>query len=52
MLSIHEYERLQTFSKDYTAGVTTGERFKIVGNSWTKDVIVHIFSYLKKELEQ
>lgn len=52
MLHIHEYETLQTFTKDYTTGVSMTERFKIVGNSWTKDVIVHIFSYLKKELEQ
>lgn len=45
-LSINEYEALQTFPKDYTDGVSMTSRFKAVGNSWTKEVIKHIFKNL------
>lgn len=42
----NEYEMLQTFPVDYTAMVTNTERFKQLGNSWTVDVIAHIFKSL------
>lgn len=42
-----ECERLQTFPDGYTEGISTTQRFKALGNSWTVDVIAHIFKGLK-----
>lgn len=42
-----ECERLQTFPDGYTEGVSMTQRFKALGNSWTVDVISHIFKGLK-----
>jgi DNA (cytosine-5)-methyltransferase 3A len=42
-----ECERLQTLPDNYTAGVNDSQRYKMIGNGWTVDVIAHIFSYLK-----
>lgn len=42
-----ECERLQTLSDNYTEGVSNTQRYKILGNGWTVDVIAHILSYLK-----
>lgn len=47
-LSPLECERLQTFSDNYTAMVSSTQRYKALGNSWTVDVISHIFSYLRQ----
>lgn len=41
-----ECERLQTVSDGYTEGVSDSQRYKMLGNGWTIDVICHIFSYL------
>ena len=41
-----ECERLQTFPDNYTEGVSDSQRYKALGNSWTVDVIVHIFKNL------
>lgn len=41
-----ECERLQTVPDGYTEGVSDTQRYKMLGNGWTVDVIVHIFSYL------
>lgn len=41
-----EYERLQTFPDNYSKGISDASRYKMLGNSWTVDVIAHIFSYL------
>jgi len=38
-----ECERLQTFPDNYTEGVSNSQRYKALGNSWTVDVISHIF---------
>lgn len=38
-----ECERLQTLPDDYTAGVSNSQRYKMIGNGWTVDVIAHIF---------
>ena len=43
-----ECERLQTVPDNYTAGVSNSQRYKMLGNGWTVDVICHIFSYLPK----
>lgn len=42
-----ECERLQTFPDDWTAGISNSQRYKALGNSWTVDVIAHIFKGLK-----
>jgi site-specific DNA-cytosine methylase len=42
-----ECERLQTFPDNYTQGISNTQRYKALGNSWTVDVIAHIFSFLK-----
>lgn len=42
-LSPREAERLQTLPEDYTAGVSNTQRYKMIGNGWTVDVIAHIF---------
>ena len=38
-----ECERLQTLPDNYTAGVSNSQRYKMLGNGWTVDVIAHIF---------
>jgi site-specific DNA-cytosine methylase len=41
-----ECERLQTFPDDYTSGVSSSQRYKALGNSWTVDVVTNIFKNL------
>ncbi len=41
-----ECERLQTIPEGYTEGVSATQRYKTLGNSWTVDVIAHIFKGL------
>jgi site-specific DNA-cytosine methylase len=38
-----ECERLQTVPDDYTNHVSNSQRYKMIGNGWTVDVIAHIF---------
>jgi len=42
-----ECERLQTVADNYTNHVSDSQRYKMLGNGWTVDVISHIFSHLK-----
>jgi DNA (cytosine-5)-methyltransferase 3A len=42
-----ECERLQTVADNYTNHVSDSQRYKMLGNGWTVDVIVHILSYIK-----
>jgi DNA (cytosine-5)-methyltransferase 3A len=42
-----ECERLQTVKDNYTKNVSDTQRYRMLGNGWTVDVICHIFSYLK-----
>jgi len=42
-----ECERLQTFPDHYTEGISNTQRYKSLGNSWTIDVIAHIFKNLQ-----
>ena len=37
-----ECERLQTVPDDYTNHVSNTQRYKMIGNGWTVDVIAHI----------
>jgi site-specific DNA-cytosine methylase len=41
-----ECERLQTFPDDYTLGISSSQRYKALGNSWTVDVVTNIFKKL------
>lgn len=41
-----ECERLQTLPDNYTAGVSDTQRYKMLGNGWTVDVIAHIFKFI------
>lgn len=41
-----ECERLQTMKDGYTAHVSDSQRYKMIGNGWTIEIIAHIFSYL------
>ena len=43
-----EVERLQTVPDNYTSMVIDTERYRMLGNGWTVDVIAHIFSSLNK----
>jgi site-specific DNA-cytosine methylase len=42
-----ECERLQTIPDYYTNHVSDSQRYKMLGNGWTVDVITHIFGYIK-----
>ena len=41
-----ECERLQTVPDNYSAIVSNSQRYKMLGNGWTVDVIAHIFGGL------
>ncbi|MCX8574546.1 MULTISPECIES: DNA (cytosine-5-)-methyltransferase [unclassified Gilliamella] len=42
-----ECERLQTLPDNYTAGVSNTQRYKMLGNGWTVDVITHLLKHMK-----
>ena len=44
-----EYERLQTVPDNYTNIVANTNRYNMLGNGWTVDVIAHILSFIPKE---
>ena len=44
-----ECERLQTLPDNYTEWVSNSQRYKMLGNGWTVDVITHIFSEMFKD---
>ena len=41
-----ECERLQTLPDNYTEWVSDAQRYKMLGNGWTVDVIAWIFSFM------
>ena len=47
-LNPNHAEELQTLPNDYTKGLTDNQRFKVIGNGWTVDVISHIFSFIPR----
>lgn len=51
-LTPRECEALQTVPNDYTQGVSNTQRYKMLGNGWTVDVIAHIFNSLKTALKE
>ena len=42
-----ECERLQTVPDNYTEGVSNTQRYKMLGNGWTVEVICHIFKNME-----
>ena len=42
-----ECERLQTVPDGYTEGVSNSQRYKMLGNGWTVEVIKHIFKNME-----
>jgi DNA-cytosine methyltransferase len=44
-----ECERLQTVPDNYTNHVSNTQRYKMLGNGWTVDVIAHIFKGINEE---
>jgi site-specific DNA-cytosine methylase len=49
-LSINECERLQTVPDNYTKVAPITQRYKMLGNGWTVDVIANIFSNIKVDV--
>ena len=45
-----ECERLQTVPEGYTEGVSNTQRYKMLGNGWTVDVICHLLKPIKEIL--
>lgn len=45
-----ECERLQTLPDNYTNHVSNTQRYRMIGNGWTIDVISHILSHIKDDL--
>ncbi len=43
-----ECERLQTVPEGYTEGVSATQRYKMLGNGWTVEVIKHLFLNLEE----
>jgi len=48
-LTVKECERLQTVPDGYTEGVSNTQRYKMLGNGWTVDVVAHILKGIKEE---
>jgi site-specific DNA-cytosine methylase len=45
-----ECERLQTVPDNYSAIVSNTQRFNMLGNGWTVDVIAHIFKNIPQDM--
>jgi site-specific DNA-cytosine methylase len=50
-LTVTECERLQTVPEGYTNHVSNTQRYKMLGNGWTVDVISSIFEGLSNQTE-
>jgi DNA-cytosine methyltransferase len=48
LLTPVECERLQTLPDNYTAGVSNSQRYRMIGNGWNVDTIVHILSFMPR----
>ena len=46
-VDVLECERLQTVPDNYTNSVSMTQRYKMIGNGWTVDVIAHIFKNME-----
>lgn len=47
MLTPVECERLQTLPDNYTYGCSNKQRYKMLGNAWTVNVIAHLLRYMR-----
>tara|TARA_R110000824_G_scaffold96286_1_gene230764 strand:- start:23 stop:958 length:936 start_codon:yes stop_codon:yes gene_type:complete len=47
-LTVLECERLQTVPDNYTKGVSNTQRYKMLGNGWTIDVVAHIMKGIRR----
>lgn len=47
-----ECERLQTVPDGYTNYVSDTQRYRMLGNGWTVDVIAYIFGYMRADLSK
>lgn len=52
MLTPIECERLQTVPDNYTSILSNTQRYKTLGNGWTVDVIAHILSFMKMDIDK
>ena len=54
VINVQQAEQLQTVPVGYTdvPGVSNHQKFKMLGNGWTVEVIAHFFSCLRKEIER
>lgn len=43
-----ECERLQTIPDNYTQGIKDSERYKVLGDCWTVDIVTHILNHISK----
>jgi site-specific DNA-cytosine methylase len=48
MMTPLECERLQTVPEGYTEGISQSQRYRILGNGWTVDVISHILRQIRE----
>jgi len=48
ILYVDEVERLQTVPQGYTDCVSNTQRYKMLGNGWTIDIVSHIFKNIGK----
>ena len=46
-----ECERLQTLPDNYTEGVSNTQRYRMIGNGWTVDVVAHILNNINNKGE-
>jgi site-specific DNA-cytosine methylase len=51
-LSVVECERLQTVDDNYTEGVSNTQRYKMLGNGFTVEIISHILSNVSPGQQQ
>lgn len=45
-LTVNECEKLQTVPINYTEGVPIGERYKMLGNGWTVDIVAFLLKHI------
>ena len=45
----NEAEKLQTVPLNYTEGVSNTQRYRMLGNGWTVEVIKHIFKNIPSQ---
>lgn len=47
LLSVSDFEKLQTLPEGYTDILSNNQAMNLIGDGWTIDIIVHIFSFIK-----